>query len=57
MSRSTVQRATLVPPRLRAAQTLSAPYTPRLSACTLAMSTLSASSRRALADGGRFLAQ
>ena len=45
-----------MPSRLSCTHTLSAPYTPKLSTCTLAISTLSTSSRTDRADGGRRLA-
>ncbi len=41
-----------MPSRLSCTHTLSAPYTPKLSTCTLAISTLSTSSRTDRADGG-----
>jgi hypothetical protein len=53
MSRSTVQRATRWPSRLSWAHTLSAPYTPKFSACTLAISPHSSSSRIARVHRGR----
>ena len=56
MSRSTVQRATVWPSRLSWAHTFGAPYTPKFSACTRAISAFSSASRCDRAEAGRRLA-
>ena len=54
--RSMVQRATAMPSRLNCAHTLQTRHPPKLSTCTLAMSTLITSSRIDRFDGGRLFA-